>query len=105
MTTRTPPAARPATWRVDDREGAFDEYVALHVTAMGRVVEHGLAVAAAAASLQAGAHELADRHEVAGQVVAVVAQVTEKALADLHDEFHRVVLHVLRLGRARLGLC
>jgi hypothetical protein len=105
MRTDTPSHTRLPTRRI----GAVDEYTALQMAAMDRIVHCGLEVSAATLRLRAGARSLAvdlglDDDEVRAVVAPVVASA-ELALADIHDEFHRLTLQVLRMGRYRLGLC
>ncbi len=109
MKSDTPTHTRLATRRIGARVGAVDEYTALQLAAMDRLVHCGLEVTAATARLRAGARKLADDlglddDEVRDAVAPVVA-ATELALNDVHDEFHRLTLQVLRMGRYRLGLC
>jgi len=109
MRTDTPTHGRLAPRRIGDRVGAVDEYAALQMAAVDRLVHCGLEVSAATARLRAGARTLAadlglDEDEVSAAVTPVLA-ATELALADIHDEFHRLTLQVLRMGRYRLGLC
>ena len=109
MRTDTPTPTRLATRRIGARVGAVDEYAALQVAAVDRLVHCGLEVTAATARLRASARQLADdlgldEGEVAQSVTPVIA-ATELALRDVHDEFNRLTLQVLRMGRYRLGLC
>jgi hypothetical protein len=109
MRTDTPTPGRLPTRRIGARVGAVDEYTALQVAAMDRIVHCGLEVSAATARLRAGARSLAadrglDDDEFRAAVAPVVA-AAELALADIHDEYHRLTLQVLRMGRHRLGLC
>lgn len=109
MTTEIPTVTRLATRRIGAKVGAVDEYAALQLAAVDRLVHTGLEVSAATARLRASAVQLADElglddDETAAAVSAVIA-ATERALADVQDEFHRLTLQVLRMGRYRLGLC
>jgi hypothetical protein len=45
-----------------------------------------------------------DDHDIRDAVAPVVA-ATELALSEVQDEFHRLTIQVLRMGRYRLGLC
>jgi hypothetical protein len=109
MRTDTPTPTRLVTRRLGARVGAVDEYAALQVAAVDRLVHSGLEVTAATARLRASARQLADDLglddvEVRESVAPVVA-ATELALRDVQEEFHRLTLQVLRMGRYRLGLC
>lgn len=109
MRTDTSTNTRLVTRRIGARVGAVDEYTALQMAAVERIVHCGLEVSAATARLRAGARSLAadrglDDEDVRVAVAPVVA-AAELALADIHDEFHRLTLQVLRMGRYRLGLC
>jgi hypothetical protein len=109
MRTDTPTPTRLATRRIGARVGAVDEYTALQMAAIDRLVHCGLEVSAAIARLHAGARALAtdlglDEDEVR-EVVAPVVAAAQSGLTDVQDEFHRLTLHVLRMGRYRLGLC
>jgi hypothetical protein len=109
MRTDTPTPTRLATRRIGARVGAVDEYSALQMAAMDRLVHCGLEVTAATARLRAGMRKLAedlglDDHDIRDAVAPVVA-ATELALSDVQDEFHRLTIQVLRMGRYRLGLC
>ncbi|MFP3901901.1 MAG: hypothetical protein ACLFXM_13690 [Acidimicrobiia bacterium] len=88
--------------------GAVDEYAALQIVAIDRLVRCGLEVAGARARLRARARSLAaeldlDDDQIA-EAAAPVLATTERALRELQDEFHRLVAKALRLGRHRLGL-
>jgi hypothetical protein len=87
------------------RGGAVDEYTALHRAAIDGLVRHGLEAAAATLRLRAEAQrlELADGI-TAGSVIPLVAE-TEAAIAEVHDEYRQLTVHVLRMARNRLGLC
>ena len=103
--TRTRLAPRPA----GARGGAGAEYCALQGAAIDRMVHHGLQAAAAAVRLRAGSRRLVveaglDPAEAAA-LVAPYVDVTEAAIAELTAELHLMTGHVLRMARARLGLC
>lgn len=110
MTTDTRTRLAP---RIVDRAGtgagAVDEYTALQGAAMDRLVRCGLEATAARVRLRAEARRLAGEYglddDEIGRVVAPLLEATEAALAEVHDEFCRLTLHVLRMGRYRLGLC
>jgi hypothetical protein len=108
MTTETPTVTRLATRRIGTKVGAVDEYAALQMAAVDRLVHTGIEVSAAAVRLRASARRLAedrglDDDEI-GEVLTPAVAATERALAEVQDEFHRLTLQVLRMGRARLGL-
>lgn len=109
MKTDTTTHTRLAPRRTGARVGAVDEYSALQRAAMDRLVQSGLEAAAATVRVRAEARRLADDgglddHEV-GTAVAPFVDVTEAAIADVHDEFRQLTVHVLRMARYRLGLC
>jgi hypothetical protein len=110
MTTDT--RTRLAPRIVDARAGtggAVDEYTALQGAAMDRLVRCGLEATAARVRLRDEVRRLAEERglddDEIGRVVAPLLEATEAALAEVHDEFCRLTLHVLRMGRYRLGLC
>lgn len=109
MFTDTDTDIRLAPRRTLARVGAVEEYIALHRAALDRLVQHGLEAAAATVRLRTEARNLAppggpDEHDVAAVVAPVVA-ATEAAIAEVHEELHRLTAHVLRMTRYRLGLC
>ena len=107
MTTET--RTRLAPRRTGTGVGAVDEYSALQRAAIDRMVHHGLEAAGAVVRLRAGSQRLVadaglDPIEAAGLVTPYV-EATEAAIAELTTELHLMTVHVLRLARARLGLC
>lgn len=108
MLTDTDTDIRLAPRRTVARVGAVDEYIALHRAAIDRLVQHGLEAAAATVRLRTEARNLAppgdlDDDDVPAMVGPVVA-ATEAAIAEVHEELHRLTAHVLRMTRYRLGL-
>ncbi len=109
MRTDTTTATGLAPRRIGARVGAVDEYTALQLAAIDRLVRCGIEVVAAGGRLRADARRLADDlglddDEFQAAVAPVVA-AAEAALRDVQDEFHRLTTQVLRMGRYRLGLC
>ena len=107
MTDRT--HTRLAPRRTGARVGAVDEYTALQRAAMDRLVQHGIDAASATIRLRSEARRLAAErgldHREASITVVPFVEATEQAIAELHDELRLLTHHVLRLARARLGLC
>jgi hypothetical protein len=115
--------------RSSGRVGAVEEYAALHRAALDGLVRHGLEAAAATVRLRAEAGRLAavrsegsnaddlgagvhpgggtGNGDGGGRGTAVVPFVaeTEAAIAEVHDEYRQLTVHVLRMARYRLGLC
>jgi hypothetical protein len=115
--------------RSSGRVGAVEEYAALHRAALDGLVRHGLEAAAATVRLRAEADRLAavrtegidgddlgagvhpgggtGNGDGGGRGTAVVPFVaeTEAAIAEVHDEYRQLTVHVLRMARYRLGLC
>lgn len=87
--------------------GAVDEYLALQVAAIDRIVGCGVE-ASAALRLREEAHRLVRESRLdqteARLVVEPIMATAETAIGDVQDELRRVVQHSLRLGRNRLGL-
>jgi hypothetical protein len=88
--------------------GPVDNYLALQVAAIDRLVGYGLDACAAALRLRSGAHGLVresglDSIEARPAIEPILVSV-ETAIAEVQDELRRVVLHSLRLGRNRFGL-
>jgi hypothetical protein len=88
--------------------GAVDEYVALQVAAVDRIVGCGVEASAAALRMRGEAHRLVRESGLdpieARRVVEPIMATAETAIGEVQDELRRVVLHSLRLGRNRLGL-
>jgi hypothetical protein len=103
---------RLATRRIDadagSSVGAVDEYLALQVAAVDRIVHCGVEASAAALRMRAEVYRLARESELddgeALVVIAPILETVETAIGEVQDELRRLVLHSLRLGRNRLGL-
>lgn len=114
---RTQPRTQVATRRIGGvragtgvvpNVGAVDEYLALQVAAIDRIVGCGVEASAAALRLREEAHRLVRESRLdqteARLVVEPIMATAETAIGDVQDELRRVVQHSLRLGRNRLGL-
>lgn len=109
MRTDTPTPGRLVTHRIGARVGAVDEYAALQMAAVDRLVRCSLDLSTATIRLRAGADALAeerglDEAEVRESITPVVV-AAEAVLREVQEEFNRLTLQVLRMGRYRLGLC
>lgn len=107
--TTTETRTRLAPRRAGTRVGAVDEYAALQRAAIDRMVHHGLEAAGAALRLHAGSEHLVAEsglpRDEASVLVRPFVEATEAAIAELTAELHHMTAHVLRMARARLGLC
>ena len=106
--TTTETRTRLAPRRSGARVGAVDEYLALQRAAIERVVHHGLEASAAAVRLRAGSQRLIAEAGLTPAEAAVLVtphvEATEAVIGELTTELHLMIVHMLRLARARLGL-
>ena len=88
--------------------GAVDEYLALQVAAVDRIVRCGIDATEGALRMRAEAHRLARESDLdEGEALAAIEPIletVETAIGEMQDELRRLLLHSLRLGRNRLGL-
>lgn len=88
--------------------GAVDEYLALQVAAVDRIVRCGIDATEGALRMRAEAHRLARESDLdEGEALAAIEPIletVETAIGEVQDELRRLLLHSLRLGRNRLGL-
>ena len=88
--------------------GAVDEYLALQVAAVDRIVRCGIDATEDALRMRAEAHRLARESDLdEGEALAAIEPIletVETSIGEVQDELRRLLLHSLRLGRNRLGL-